>query len=463
MTHATDTPADTPADAPTVPRPEVAPPGPWSFPIPRERLLDNGARLLAYDIPGQYVVSVRLAVPLSLAAEPVELEGISTVMGRLLDEGTVRHPAEEFAGLLERKGIALGVGISDAALGLDADVPKRWLGEALDLLTQMLAEPAFPTAEVRRVVSTRVAEIEQERASAPHRAAREFIATYYDPADRASRPTGGSADTVQALTRESIAAHHRRTIGPRGATVVVAGDLGGLDVDRLVDATLGAWTNPEHEPPAPPVPARRAPDAARVVVVDRPGSVQTEFAIGWTGPDRHVEPCWAAYPVLGYLIGGSPNARIDAVLREEKGFTYGIRSSFRPRRAGGVFMTTGSVRGDATVESLALLRQILDTARDGFTDDEVRVGVDFIARTAPGRYATADAVADEAVMLGLDRLPLTFTTDNLAHMAALTAADLGAAYDRFVSGEWAVVVVGDAQSWVEQVRAAGHEVTVVAN
>ena len=121
--------------------------------------------------------------------------------------------------------------------------------------------------------------------------------------------------------------------------------------------------------------------------------------------------------MLSFVLGGSPSARIDAVLREEKGYTYGIRSSFRPRVAGGSFVTSGSVRSEVTGEAVEILLGILDGARDGFTDAEVRSGVDYVGKTAPGRYATADAVADETAALALEGLPLDFTTRNLRAVA----------------------------------------------
>ena len=447
------------------PRPAVVPPDRWIFPTPQEHRLANGVRLLVHDLPGQYVVSVRIAIPHALASEPRDREGVATLLARLLDEGTQQHSAEEFAALLERRGIAVGGGASEAGIALDVDVPKRFLPDALDLARQMLAEPAFPENEVRRAVASRLAEIEQERASAPHRSARELIATMYAPTDRASRPTGGSASTVAAVARDDIVAHHARAIGPQGCIVVVAGDLAGLDVAGLVASTLGAWTNPDHVPPSRPAIPAVAADWSRVVVVDRPGSVQSEISIACPGPDRHVDgdAGWSPYPVLGYLVGGSPNARVDAVLREDKGYTYGIRSTFRPRRAGGMFLTSGSVRGDVTVESVSLLVSILDAARGGFDVAEARAGADFVARTAPGRYATADQVADESVMVAVDGLPSSFTTDVLDRMRTVTPQELRTAYERFVDGRWSIVVVGDASAWVDDLRAVRHDVTVVAN
>lgn len=449
---------------PIVPRPEVAAPAEWSFPQAREVRLPNGITALLHDVPGQYVVSVRLTVPVALRFEPAAKEGVAWVMARLLDEGTRTHTQRELSELLERRGIALGAGMSEAQLGLDLDVPQRFLGEALELLTECVSEPVFEEAEVARIVRTRLAEIEQERASAGRRAFKEWAATYYDPATRAARAGGGSAPTVAAITRTDVVDFHAEHVHPDGATVVVAGDLTGVDVEELLSSTLGGWTTSGRTVPVDRAPAPRAADASRVVLVDRPGSVQSEILIGGPGPDRRVDSGWAPFPVLAYVLGGAPNARIDQVLREDKGYTYGIRSGFRPRQVGSAFTVAGSVRADSTVDSLRLLAEILGGAGDGFTEEETRAGVDFMTLTAPGRYDTADVIADETAGLAGDELPLTFTSDTIAAMRELTAADLDRAWRDGVTPEWTIVVVGDAGLYREGVEELGlGPVTVVPN
>jgi predicted Zn-dependent peptidase len=456
-----------------LPRPDVAPPRPWTFPDASRTSLPNGATLVTYDVPGQYVLSIRLGLPVSLADEPRDLEGLATIMSRTLDEGTARHTAEEFARLLERKGVSFGAGIGSAGLTMDVDVVKGNLEPALDLLRQILTEPAFPEPEVARQVRTRLAEIDQERAVAANRGVIEFVKTLYAEDERSSRPVGGSRETVSRISREDVVAFHAEQVVASGATIVVAGDLSGLDVPALVGEALGGWAaGPVERPSAISHAPTLAEDRCRIVVVDRPGSVQTEFVIGAPGPDRSVEGGWAPYPVIGFVVGGSPNARIDAVLREEKGYTYGIRSSFRPRRSGGLFLTSGSVRADATVESLRLLVELLTSGCEGFSEKEARSGVDFIAKTAPGRYATADDVADEAVTMALDGRTTQFTTDNLRDLVTVDAGRLESAFGRFAAAAgidpeqpgsgWTIVLVCDAAEHMSGIQGLGlGPVTVV--
>jgi predicted Zn-dependent peptidase len=437
------------------PRPIVGPPTQWTFPTPTRTTLENGLGIVSYDVPGQYVASVRLAVPLPLRSETFEQEGVATMMARTLDEGTSVHSSSQMASLLERSGAVLAPSMGESGLSVDLDVPVAMLGTALDLMRQCLVDPVFPEPEVHRHVQTRLAEIEQDRSSPGRRAALEMVRTLFDPADRASRPAGGRVETVSALDPGVVAAFHRDHLAARGATLAIAGDLPEGVVD-LISGTLGQWRGNEwvtHEPAMAP---RYAANRARIVVVDRPGSVQAELSVAAPGPDRRVSTGWAAYPVLSFLVGGSPSARVDAVLREDKGYTYGIRSGFRPRRAGGIFATAGSVRADVTVEALDLLLGILDGAREGFTADETRRGVDFIAKTAPGRFATADAIADEASTMALDGLTTDFTTKTLRDLQALTPDMLTQAYCDVVDGSWTVVVVADADSVVDGLTALGR-------
>jgi hypothetical protein len=118
-----------------------------------------------------------------------------------------------------------------------------------------------------------------------------------------------------------------------------------------------------------------------------------------------------------------------------------------------------------TVESLDILLTILDGARQGFTDVETKQGVDYIAMTAASRYATADAIADEAASLAFEGLTTEFTTATLRDLANVDADRLGEAYGRFADGDWTVIVVGDATAHADGIRAlaqpVARDVTVV--
>lgn len=452
------------------PRPPVAPAPRWSFPQVTDRTLATGLRVRTVDLPGQHVVSVRVAVPLSLTAEPRDREGVALVMARCLDEGTRAHDAEQMAQRIEGAGIALGAGVGERGLVVEVEVPASRLAEALDIVAECLVDPVFPDAEVARLVRSRVADIAHERADAGSRAALEFIGAFFDAGDRASRPAGGGRETVARVTAQDVRDFHAAVVHPDRAVVVVAGDVSGMPgaPADLVARALARWAPAGGERRPPPetggiTPGEPVGGPGRLVLVDRPGAAQTELYLGRPGPDRRTPHGWGAYQVLAFVLGGSPQARIDAVMREERGYTYGIRAGFRPRRTGGICIVSGAVRADATVEALAALGEVLALTGADLTDAEVRHAADFVGKTAPGRYATSDAVADEVVRLALDDLDVDTVTRTLEQVQTLTRQQVAAAWEdvRGAAG-WTTVVVGDADRHAQGLAATGFgEVTVV--
>ncbi|QFG69161.1 M16 family metallopeptidase [Ornithinimicrobium pratense] len=257
------------------------------------------------------------------------------------------------------------------------------------------------------------------------------------PPPRRHPGVGAGADPEHLIERHT-------TLSAQGGCVILAGDLSSLaDPEGSIARTLGGWSG-AAVPPGPPGRARRSTDAAGLVLVPRPGLAQTELFLGRPGPDRRTPHGWGTYQALGLLLGGSPHARIDRVLREEKGYTYGVRAGFRPRAQGGLTVVGGAVRSDATVAALTELLQILDLTGEELGQEEVEQAANFVAMTAPGRYLTADAVADELMSLVSDDLPTDTVTRTMDQLHALTVEQAGAAWDEVRLGpDWTVIAVGD--------------------
>ena len=129
-------------------------------------------------------------------------------------------------------------------------------------------------------------------------------------------------------------------------------------------------------------PRSRLPAARRTVLVDRPGAVQADVRLGGFGIDR-LDPRWSAVSVASYAMGGAFLSRLNAVLREEKGYTYGVRMNFGPLRTGGSFAVQGSFRTEVVVEALAITRELIKVDGVPFTSQEVDDAVSVLHRCLP--------------------------------------------------------------------------------
>ncbi|TWD74907.1 putative Zn-dependent peptidase [Kribbella amoyensis] len=423
--------------------PAVAPPRPWTFPEATSTATRAGTPVHVFDRPGQYVATVRVTIAMPLIAEPRELEGVATIMSRTLDEGTELRSANEFAAALERHGAAYGVDVSSDALHVEISVPTSQLAPAVNLLAEAVTRPAFNQADVGRHVTIRLGEINQERANAGYRAREAFAGHLFDASTRRSRPTAGTPDTIRALTNAEVARFYRENIGPARAQILFAGDATGVDAAGIIDEAFGDWTAEAGPVLEAPEPLYLLGD--RIVLVDRPGSVQSQLLIGCPGPDRR-EPVWGSAAVANHVVGGTITSRVDTVLREEKGYTYGTRSSFTAPRKGGIFTLGGSVRTEVTGAAVSEALRILLAARDGLTEREVGESKDNLIRTAPLRYEQADSIAQQVGSNIAAGVPLDFADTYLAQIAATTAATATEAYRRYVGTDGLlVVVVGEAK------------------
>ncbi|MFF1685538.1 MULTISPECIES: M16 family metallopeptidase [unclassified Streptomyces] len=449
------------------PQPQAGTARPWAFPAPQRSTLDNGLTVLRCHRPGQQVVAVEINLEAPLEAEPAGLDGVATIMARAFSEGTDKLAAEEFAAELERCGATFDAHADHPGVRVSLEVPVSRLPKALGLLADALRAPAFADSEIERLVRNRLDEIPHETANPGRRAAKELSKQLFPATARMSRPRQGTEETVATIDTAAVRAFYDRHVRPATATAVVVGDLTGLDLDALLADTLGAWTGNTAEPrPVPPV---TADDTGRVVIVDRPGAVQTQILIGRVGADKH-DRVWPAQVLGTYCLGGTLTSRLDRVLREEKGYTYGVRAFAQVLRSEsdgtGVAMLaiSGSVDTPNTGPALDDLWKVLRTlAAEGLTDAERDVAVQNLVGVAPLKFETAAAVAGTLADQVEQHLPDDFQAEVYRRLAATGTVEATAAVvNAFPTDRLVTVLVGDAAQIEEPVRALGiGEVTVV--
>lgn len=378
------------------PRPPVAgPPRPWRFPSFSRTRLDNGVDVLACPLGGQQLVTVRLVSGAGATAE--RTHGAATLLARSLAEGTEERDGEALTLAIERLGASIAAEASWDALIVTVQVPARNWHAAVDLLAEVVTRPALPTEAVERLRRERFDELRQIEADAGARAQQLFEASVFAPGSTYARVLGGDAGDVDRLDADALRAHHAAWVAPGTTTLVVAGDISSQEATEVTAQALGAWDKPSQQPPS--ATAERA--KPHVLLVDRPGSVQSGVVIGHAGPPR-TTPDYPAARLIASVLADSFTGRLFKLLREEKGYTYGVAGGFDFRREGGVFRVFSPVRTDATVDSVAItVAELRDLHRGGTTDDELAMArdalVDGQAVALQSPAAVARAIADLAV------------------------------------------------------------------
>jgi zinc protease len=437
-------------------RPRPGAPRPYDFPAVAAHRLSNGLSILIANLPGRPLVSASVVIRGGASEEPAELAGSTVLAARALSEGTERFDAIQLVEATERLGASLHADAGWDALSATVEVPADRLAPALELVAEILLRPTFPASEVERLRDERLNDLLQANADPRRRAEQAFAETIYAATSPYHRPSGGPRETVERLTDVDVRRAYVRSLDPRRATLVVAGDLGGQDVLELAERLFGGW-----QPSGPAGSTASVVDTAaskrRIVkVVHRPGSVQTEIRIGHRGLPRRI-PDFHAVSVMSAILGGLFNSRLNMKLREEKGYTYGAGAGFDLRRGAGPFAARAAVNTEvtvaATLDTLAELNRMRDQPVEA---TELAAARDFLIGVFPLRFETSGAVVGALSGLAVHGLPLDELVGYRARIEAVDGAAVAAAAQAHLHVDTAaIVLVGDIDAFGSELEAAG--------
>lgn len=424
-------------------RPIPGRPRPFRFPSFSRARLGNGMQVLACDLPGRTLVTARLVLDAGDACDPQGKEGVASLTGHLVWEGSERYDAETFAAEVETIGAAVG---SDADETMTAwvRVPAARAERGLELLAEAVRRPVFAEREVNRLRAEAANSIRQQNARPLMRSLRAFAGFALAPGCRLALPTAGTVETVEGLARDDVVAHHRAFFTPAGAALIVAGDLGVLDVAVTAEHMFGDWAAPE--PVRDPRPAREAIGRTAVVVVNRPGSVQSNFVFGHLGVGHDV-PDHDVIEVVTHELGGSFNSRINRKLREEKGYTYGAGAAFDERRREGLFYVYAPVETSVTADALRdAIAEVRAVHADGITEAELEDARSYLGGVSAIQFETPGGIAGGLGEIVIHGLPDDHFDAHAARLAEVSLDDAArTARERLRPDRMAIAVVGDAE------------------
>jgi len=433
-------------------RPPATAPRPYRFPDFVRHELPNGLGVWLVPLPERELVSVHLLTDAGAATEDEATAGIAALTAQLLVTGTQRLDAAAFAETTERLGIEVGSESSwdSARAGFTALGSK--LPDGLALLAEMIRSPRLDEGEFERLKAERLNDILQARADPGRLADESFLREVYAADVPYGRLSAGTPESVGALDVAAARDFHASRYAPRIADIVIAGAIEPDAVLSEVERHLGEWSGngTGHRTFEP-----RQRSGRRVILVDRPGSVQSELRVGHLGIDRH-HPRYFPALVMAALLGGVFSSRLNLRLREELGYTYSARCSFDPRRAPGPFTATAAVQTEVTVDAIRELLGQLERMRvEAPVPDELAAVRDFLVGIFPLRFETTTGIATAIEPLAVYDLPDDYWHTYRSRLETVTADDvLGAARELVRPDEALILLTGDAALLRDDLAAA---------
>ena len=385
--------------------PSLGPIPPYQFPAIERRTLASGLRLWTIEHRAVPLISVLVLIRRGAAADPAGREGLAALVGDLLDEGCGPMDAMQFHEALGRIGAQLDTEVGSDATLLGLTVLSRFAERGVGLLASMVREPRLDIRDFERVRDLRLNRLLQIRDMPPALADRAFTELIYR-----GHPYGhlsiGTEAALRAMTADDVQLFHRGRHVPPNVTVIAAGDGTHDRLAALVETVFGDWTAGADSHDATPVMAMPPEPAARLAILHRAGAAQSELRIGHMAI-RRSEPEYQHLLVLNMILGAQVVSRINMNLRQDKGYTYGARTTFDARRGPGPFLLQASVQSDATGpairESFAEISGI--RGERPVTREELETGRAALTRGYPRNFETAEQLARAAAQLALHDLP----------------------------------------------------------
>jgi zinc protease len=423
------------APAPLAQQPHFDPP------VPIERKLKNGARVLIVENHAVPLVAIGVRFLHGVDADPKDKPGLAEFVADMVDEGTRTRPAQKLAEEIEDLAAHLGAGASLETASVNLNCLTETLPKALELLADVVQNPAFRPEDVERVRILKLTALEQKKANPGALAADQAARILYGDGHPWGQPAGGTPGSVASITAADLAGFHARWWVPNDAVISVAGDVKPNEIVRLLEEKFASWK--AHRVPALRSPAFPKLTRREIVGLEKEGTTQAQvWVIGRLF--KATDPDAVPMRVANLTLGGLFTSRLNMNLREKHGYSYGVNSSVSLMRRNGSFAARGGIVAKNTVEAVSEYESELRTFSNGqVSDAELAAAKEALIRGLPAALETNDSVSGAMGNLVSLGLPLDYYKTYADRVGKVSQADVKRVVTKWVTpARWPVVIVG---------------------
>ena len=406
--------------------------------------LSNGAELVVSERHELPLVSFEISfVGGANQYDPADKPGVGTFTAGTLLEGTTHRTGDQISNALQLLGSQLStpsVAAESGRLTFESTASK--FVPTLDIVADVVENATFPAAAIERYRARQLVSLTQARDRTTSIAASVFPKVVYTAASPYRRTM--TEASAKAITRDDITSFYKKYYQPGHAVITVVGDVKPDDVKREVEKAFASWaaggSMPSFDYPATP-----APKATTIYLVDKPGAAQSTFTIGEPGPS-YTTPDYYATAVMNELLGGLFQSRLNHDIREVKGYSYGVGSTFSfgrgpgPFRAGGDIVTAKT--DSALIEFMKQLRDIRGAVPP--SADELSQAKASLVQSLPERFSSVGGVNNAIAQIYTMGLPQDWYQRLIKGVGAVTSEDVVHAAQQHIDPDHlAIVIVGD--------------------
>lgn len=429
--------------------PEPATPRPINIGEYESFELKNGLKVFIIENHKLPRVSYNLLVDREAILEGDKV-GYLSMAGQLMQRGTETRTKEQIDEEVDFIGASLFAGSTNVfASGL-----SKYSEKIMELMTDVAFNPTFPEDELEKIRKQTLSGLAQSKENPGAIASNLNQALVFG----SNHPYGEiqTEETTNNITAEDLKKYHATYFKPNISYLAIVGDVDVKEMKKLVKTYFGSWE--AGEVPAPTFEDPKAPEKTKVGIVNRSSSVQSVVNITYpvklaVGSDDEIK-----VRVMNQILGGSFSGKLNMNLREDKGYTYGSRSSLSSDELISRFNANADVRNEVTDSAIVQMIYEMDQMRNGeITEEELELAKNSIAGSFSQSLERPQTVANFALNTAIYNLPADYYNTYLQKVQAVTIEDVKATAQKYLKPENAYInVVGKASEVAESLKQFGE-------
>ncbi len=431
---------------PLGPDPDVNVPAPWSG------SLTNGMKISGITQKELPLVQYSIVIDGGRMLDNVEKAGVANLVATMMNEGTKTKTPEQLEDAIGLLGATIRVSSGNEDITVDVSTLAKNFEKTIALVSEILLEPRWDPEQFDLAKSRIINNLKRNAASPDYLASSTLNKLMFGDNILAVDPTG-TETTVKAITMDDLKDYYNKFISPSVSRFLIAGDIDQAKVkDALADLNL-KWKSKDVVIPAVKVPG--SPAKSQIYFVDVPGAKQSVIAIGAPSLPR-TDPDFYPATVANYKLGGSFNGILNLILREEKGFTYGARSSFSGARNYGSFVATSRVRTNSTLESVTIFKTEMEKYRKEIPQEYIDFTKSSLLKNNALRFETLGNLLSMLNTMTAYNLPADYIKQEEKFIKGLTIEKQLELTNKYIDpSRMYYVVVGDAKTQLDDLEKVG--------
>lgn len=437
------------------PNPVVKVPAFWKKEWP------SGIKMIGTESAEIPTVTITITIPgghLLQATDTAKI-GLASLFGSMMNEDTKNFSAEQMTVELQKLGSNVSVSSSFDGIRFSIQTLKKNLDKTLVLVQEKMFNPKFTEAAFTRIQKQRLQGFKQAKADPAAVANLVFAKINYGPNSILSMSEDGTEHTIGNLKLQDIENYYNNNMTSMGVKVVVVGDIKQQEILPKL-AFLNKLPKKKINLPAVNAPASGV-DKTKVFLVDIPKAAQSQFRVGYaTGLKYDATGDFYKSRLMNHGLGGDFNSRLNLNLREDKGWTYGARSSFSADEYTGDFEFSSGIRANATDSALVeVMKEIRNYRENGITEPELTFMKNSLGQRDALLYETGFQKAGFIGRILDYNLPANYIDQQNKILANLTKKQVDEVAKKYLNPDkMNILLVGDKAKIMEGIKKLGYEI-----